>query len=296
MSRKCPYCGKNNSASDQRKAIVLIGSFVRKSDNSQQQRYRCNSCRFTFSDASFHPCYYQKKRQFNSLIYQGLVSGVSQRRLTRVLRLNRKTIVRKMIFLSRHAASFLAVDRKLQEKSKTIEFDDLETFEHSKLKPLSVIAVVESETRRILGLSVARMPAKGLLVKQSLKKYGHRQDERKVKRQRLLEEVKPFVTENPVIKSDENPHYVKDVKRYFPKGKHLRYKGRRGCVVGQGELKSGGFDPLFSLNHTMAMFRANVNRLFRRTWNTTKKADRLEMHLKLYALYHNSVLIYSKSI
>ena len=140
------------------------------------------------------------------------------------------------------------------------------------------------------------MPAKGLLVKQSLKKYGHRQDERKMKRQKLLKEIKSFVIEKAVIKSDENPHYVKDVRGCFPEAKHLRYKGRRGCVVGQGELKSGCFDPLFSLNHTMAMFRANVNRLFRRSWNTTKRADRLEMHLKLYALYHNSVLIYSKSV
>ena len=296
MCRKCPFCNQSNTSSERRKVIVLIGSFVRKSDQSKQQRYRCNSCRMTFSDASLHPCYYQKKRQFNHLIYQGLVSGVSQRRLTRVLRLNRKTIVRKLIFLSRLASNFLVLDRGLQEKSETIEFDDLETFEHSKLKPLSVIAVVESESRRVLGLSVARMPAKGLLVKQSLKKYGHRQDERKKKRQKLLKEIKPFVIAKAVIKSDENPHYVKDVRRYFPEAKHLRYKGRRGCVVGQGELKSGGFDPLFSLNHTLAMFRANVNRLFRRSWNTTKRADRLEMHLKLYALYHNSVLIYSKSV
>jgi hypothetical protein len=38
------------------------------------------------------------------------------------------------------------------------------------------------------------------------------------------------------------------------------------------------------------MLRANVNRLFRRTWCTTKKAQALVHHLAIYADYHNSVL------
>ena len=47
------------------------------------------------------------------------------------------------------------------------------------------------------------------------------------------------------------------------------------------------FDPLFALNHTAAMFRANVNRLIRRTWCTTKKRERLADHLTLYMAHHN---------
>jgi hypothetical protein len=58
-------------------------------------------------------------------------------------------------------------------------------------------------------------------------------------------------------------------------------------LTGQGELKVGGFDPIFSLNHTCAMLRANINRLFRKTWCTTKKMEMLEHHLAIYALYHN---------
>ncbi|MEQ1722809.1 MAG: hypothetical protein ABL930_06505, partial [Pseudobdellovibrio sp.] len=55
----------------------------------------------------------------------------------------------------------------------------------------------------------------------------------------------------------------------------------------QGELKKIGFDPLFSLNHTCAMMRAKVSRLIRRTWNTTKKPERLSEHLALAVLHHN---------
>jgi hypothetical protein len=52
---------------------------------------------------------------------------------------------------------------------------------------------------------------------------------------------------------------------------HQTFKGRRGCVVGQDELKAGCFDPLFILNHTCAMFRAHIELLSRRTWWKNKK-------------------------
>ncbi|HEY8279241.1 MAG TPA: transposase, partial [Bdellovibrionota bacterium] len=74
---------------------------------------------------------------------------------------------------------------------------------------------------------------------------------------------------------------------HFPKALHKTYEGKRGAQGGQGELKKVKFDPLFSLNHTCAMFRANVNRLFRKTWCTTKRIDRLRAHLMIYAHYHN---------
>ena len=45
-------------------------------------------------------------------------------------------------------------------------------------------------------------------------------------------------------------------------------------MTGQGELRDKRFDPMFALNHTCAMLRANINRLFRRTWCTSKRIDR----------------------
>jgi hypothetical protein len=204
---------------------------------------------------------------------------------------NRKTVVRKFIFLGLMADQVLRHDRKNLPIAKEVQFDDLETFEHSKLKPLSVTMMVEKKSRRILGFSVARMPAKGLLVKRSLKKYGRRMDERKRNRERLFSELQDCVDPNAVIESDSNPHYASSVNKSFPFATYKQYLSRRGCVVGQGELKAGGFDPLFSLNHTFAMLRANINRLFRRTWNTTKKPERLALHLAIYALYHNRSLI-----
>lgn len=171
-----------------------------------------------------------------------------------------------------------------------MEFDDVETFEHSICKPLSILLAVDSK-RRILGLRVARMRAKGHLAKIARKKYGVRPDERAEKRAELFTELKEILHPSVILKSDMNPHYGPDVEAHFPEATHVTFKGRRGRVVGQGELKRGGFDPLFTLNHTAAMLRANINRLFRRTWCTTKKPEMLELHLALYAINHNFRLL-----
>ena len=295
MSLKCPYCFKQNPSAESRTFIVHFGSFLRKRDGQSLQRYLCKSCQRTFSSASPHPCYRQKKRDLNPVLFQLFNSGVSQRRLARVLKINRKTVVRKYLFLGLWAERALELHRSLQEPALEVEFDDLETFEHSKLKPLSVTVAVESKTRRMLGFRVAQMPAKGLLVQKALKKYGVRKDHRKRLREELFKELQEHIHPKAVIKSDENPHYPSTVRRYFPKATHKTYPGRRGCVVGQGELKAGGYDPLFSLNHSLAMMRANINRLFRRTWNTTKKKERLSIAVSLYALYHNLELIKNPS-
>lgn len=197
------------------------------------------------------------------------------------------------MFVAEAAVAEFELNRSNSQKtpSKIIQFDDMETFEHTKCKPLSISLSVVEGTRRILGVSVSRMAANGKLAERSRKKYGPRKDERSADRKELFTKISPFVAPDAIIKTDENPYYRRDIKRFFPKSTHLSYLGKRGAITGQGELKKVIFDPIFSLNHTAAMFRANVNRLIRRTWCTTKRADRLYAHLVIYANYHNSELL-----
>jgi len=219
-----------------------------------------------------------------------LCSGVSQRRIAKILGINRITVVRKLLFLSAQAKIQNHQANLERPKAVVIEFDDMETSEHTKCKPLSITLAVEYSSRHILGAEVSIMPAKGLLANISRKKYGPRRDERPLGRKRLFSHIKDFIDPQALIKSDENPHYPSDVKNHFPQASHQRFKGVRGCIVGQGELKKIKFDPLFSLNHTCAKLRADMNRLFRRTWCTTKRPDRLQAHIDLYIQFHNQSL------
>lgn len=236
---------------------------------------------------TLHPCRYQKKRHQNYKVFLELASQVSMRRTSKKLRLSRTTVARKLIFLGKEARAKLSVLNLQSERASIVEFDDMETFEHTKCKPLSITLAVEHKTRRILGFRVSRMPAKGRLARIAFKKYGRRPDERANGRRELFSELQELIHPEGLIKSDQNPHYIQDVKTYFPQATYHQYKGQRGSTTGQGELKKVRFDPLFSLNHTCAMSRANVSRLARKTWCTTKLPERLDDHLAIYALYHN---------
>ena len=290
MSLSCPYCLVKSDGAEKHSNVVRFGTFYRKSDSRTLQRLKCLICKKGFSNATAHPCYRQNKRQVNDMLRKLLCSGVSQRRAAQILNVSRRTVVKKLLFLANMAELILTEMNKNKPQSQVIEFDDLETFEHTKCKPLSVTLAVESKTRHILGFEVSQMPAKGRLVHIARKKYGPRKDKRAQGRKSLFKKISEFVKPDALVKSDENPHYGPDVLLFFPKAKHETHKGRRGCIVGQGELKKIGFDPLFSLNHTCAKLRADINRLFRRTWCTTKKPERLAAHLAMYVVFHNQRL------
>jgi transposase-like protein len=287
MPTNCLHCARKLVSGSY---FVRFGFFYRTGDSRWIQRYRCVGCKFTCSNASFRWWFREKKRAKNLLLKKHLAGTGSLRRAAKYLHLNRKTVARKLLSLGFEAEYLLHTANVNKPPASVIEFDDLETFEHTKCKPLSITLAVESATRRILGIEVSTMPAKGLLVEKA-KKYGPRLDGRRKAREVLFKRLQGLVREDVVIKSDNNPHYPSDVARFFPKAKHITYAGKRGSLGGQGELKKVRFDPLFSLNHTCAMLRANVNRLIRKTWCTTKRADRLRAHLMIYAQYHNEELI-----
>ena len=295
MLRSCPYCSLSNSCRSGCPRVIRFGHFRRKSDGRHVQRLRCLGCKRSFSFATFHSCYRQNKRQFNEPLRKLLSSGVSLRRAAMILKLNRITVVRKLLFLASQAKLKNQATLLKFPKSITIEFDEMESFEHTKCKPLSIPIVVEAKSRRILGFKVVRMPAKGKLASIARKKYGPRVDERPQSRRELFKVVRSHINAAAEIRSDMNPHYPKVIQEFFPNCSHMPTKGRRGCVTGQGELKRGGFDPIFTFNHTAAMLRANINRLFRKTWCTTKKPERLAAHIELYVEFHNHTLIQKKS-
>lgn len=249
------------------------------------------NCFRTFSHATFQECYRQKKRRINQRVFEYLVSGVSQRRISKLLKINKLTVERKFLFLAQRAAKENLKDLSRIGRVSEVQFDDLETFEHTKCKPLSVAMAVQKHTRQIMGFSVSQMPAKGLLAKISRKKYGVRLDHRPFGWNKLFSQISPHISEGGTLQSDQNPHYPGIVKKWCPTVAHERLEGKRGCVTGQGELKKVAHDPLFTLNHTFAMFRANINRLIRKTWCTTKRPDRLTGHIELYVYYHNRKII-----
>lgn len=291
VAMKPPSCLKCELERKACPKVRRYGRYYRTSDSSWVQRFRCSLCGETVSESTFEINRYQKTRRKNRMVNLLLAGGMSQNRIAKVLHLDRKTVVRTMLLEALNSYYDYRVSNFKRGKAKVVQFDDLETFEHTKCKPLSITLAVEEKTRRILGFEVSRMPAKGKLTQKAKELYGPRKDARKRGRDLLFQRITPLFSPKGLLKSDSNPHYPRSVEKHFPCAKHITYKGRRGSLGGQGELKKGKYDPLFSLNHSCAMLRANINRLFRKTWCTTKRPDRLYAHLIIYANYHNSYLI-----
>lgn len=291
MRLKCPNlsCVTELNSKVQSK-INRDGFYFRPSDGRKIQRLKCKACGKRFSYATHSPAYRQNKRRINFKLQELFVSGISQRRAARLLRVSRKTIERKLLFLGAQAKLKHERFTKNYNKVNSFQFDDLQTIEHTKCKPVSVTMAVETQSRKILGFEVSRMPATGHLAAISKKKYGFRKDERRKGIEKLFQKINPLVDKDALIVSDEHPFYAPKVREYFPTCMYKQFKGAKGSVSAQGELKKQYYDPLFSINHTFAMLRANINRLFRRSWCTSKIPDRLKDHIYIYVNYHNEVL------
>ncbi len=218
---------------------------------------------------------------------------MSLRRTAKLVKANVKTIERRVPYLGLKARikHKRLLEKLKKDKVTQLQFDDLITKENSKLKPLSVSIAVDKESRRMLSAQVSQIPAFGHLSVIAKKKYGKRECHHNDGLKRMFDEIANVVDRFAELESDEHHRYPAFVRSYFPDADYTRYKSERGCVAGQGELKKVKFDPLFAINHTCAMLRANINRLIRRTWCTTKDPARLQDHLYIYMNFFNREIL-----
>jgi len=285
MCPDCPNCRASGSH------VVRNGHFFRKSDSRKIQNFVCRNCRRYFSSATFSDCYRQKKRRINEPVRQALTRGMPMRDIAASVGVTRKTIARRLVFLGeqsrRRNKALLSEIFSTIGPPEQVQFDDLITAVHTKCKPVSVGVLVQEKTRLILGHRSAQIPAFGSLAEISREKYGKRADKSRQARHKLFALMAAEYPTISSIRTDRHRHYPVIAKEHFPNATHIRHKGERRALRGLGELKATGRDPLFWINHTLAMLRAKMSRLQRQSWNLSRKIDRLEHHLAIYAEAHN---------
>lgn len=270
--------------------IIKRGFYIRPSDQLKIQRFRCQTCSRDFSTQTKSFDYRLRKRRINQTVFRLLAKGMSQRGCAQVLEVSPMTIARRVTRFGKCTRQHLHREREMMSKVSEVVFDEMESFEHTKLKPLTIPLAVEKRSRKILYLNVGKIAAKGHLASLSRRKYGYRKCERKRLLNDLFNNLKVCTTQQATFFSDQSKHYPTILKSHFKDSSHHTFKGRKSTIVGQGEMKKGGFDPLFCLNQTAAMIRDNLKRMSRRTWCTTKQIGRLQDLLHIYAYYHNQRL------
>ena len=283
MKRSCP---KRTCKSDQ---IIKKGFYFRTGDSRKVQRFQCKVCLTKFSSATGTLEYRQKKRRINHNILQLFCMKNTQTSIARYLNVNVKTVARRFDYWAIKAKDKNVKMRKAYTKNliKNIQFDDLITKEKTKLKPLSVTVVVDTDSRMILQANVSQIPAFGHLAHKSRLKYGNRTSNHMEGLRKTFKNLRGVVHPEAFIKSDEHKSYEVIVKGYFPRASYQQFKSIRGCIAGQGELKKIKHDPIFAINHTMAMLRDGISTLVRKTWAVTQDPKRLQGHLEIYIYYFN---------
>jgi len=268
---------------------VKDGRFYRHDDSRTIQRYKCKICLTRYSHSTHTLEFAQKKRRLNKVIKFNLASGMSMRACAYNLNLARKTIERKFVYLAEKArlnqAELLLLWRK--NPINEIQFDDLVSSIHTKLKPITVSVVVDPSTFKILGAQVAEIPAFGKIAELSRKKYGRRQNHHPQVLSKLLFDLKECIAPTATFKTDEHKRYPELIGKHFPNAKHITHKGIPASIVGMGELKTRRYDPLFAINHTLACFRGGMNRFIRRTWCTSKSQKHTQAHIDIFIDYYN---------
>ena len=285
---RCPYLTCYRHARPDDRCFVLHGWYHPRCRRLPVPRFRCTSCRRTFSKRAFFADFRDKRPNCNVLLFQLLTSGVGLRQTGRCVGLSPEGVQKKFVKLAANCALLHEnLSRSLPERLRFI-LDEEETYERASIRPLTVPIVVEESTWFIISTSVGsirRLAKKGSTRRQKQdfdeQKHGRRRDESRVCVRRALRAVRRRTRGSVGLVTDQKASYATVANSVF--GDDVRHE------TVSGEDPRTTWNPLFPINTTIAMTRDNCGRLRRRSWLVTKKSARLEAQLALFTVYRNYV-------
>lgn len=264
---KCPNCLSKN--------IIKKGFLKNKKNSHPLRRYLCKSCNRTFTQNTSKDTYLQKRPDLNKRIMVLYCEGNTLKGAARILGITYKTVVRKFKFMA-----FKAREMHLKNIDNGniittyVQFDEMETFEIKKIRPLGIELAIRPKTCEILSIKVCRIPLTSHSVSPRVKTEYKKISNRETSMTDMLIEVSKCLDEDEsTLACDGAKINISVVKKV--------------CDNSEIKIHPGDYDKLWKLNHVCAKLRHHVSRLTRRTWATTKKMERLQMHLDLFIAYQN---------
>jgi len=292
--RRCPRADCPSVASDHHR-WCFKGRYRRACDGRIVQRFLCLECHRTFSTQTFRLDYRHKKPHLNLALFGPFISKVTHRQAARVLGCSRTTIARRLLLLGEHCRRFhrWRLARRCSEIKLvgTFQLDELETFEHSRrLAPVTVPVLIERKSYFVLDLECAPLPCRGRLSEEDREKKAERELQFGKRRSGSRDAVrKCFETlaslhleRGPVlVQTDRKVTYASILSQVFKS----RVLHQRHSSKAERNYKN----PLFPINHTLAMMRDGISRLVRRSWAASKLREQLERHAWIWIVWRNYV-------
>lgn len=263
------------------------GTYSVKCRKAPIPRFCCRICRRGFSFQTFRVDYRDHRPHDNAQLFLLLTSGVGMRQAGRLLRMNSGTLQRKFRKLGR---ALRRLNRNLLPslpEHRTLLLDEMETFEHSAICPVTVPVVIDGQSKLVLATGAApirRVAAKGSRRRRWLErheaKHGKRRDRSRLCVHLTLRRCKDLLGDRrATLLTDEKALYGALQKRLF--GAQVTHE------TVSGKAPRTTWNPLFPINHTEAMLRDNCGRLRRRSWLVSKHARYLRRQLDLFTAYRN---------
>ena len=284
---RCPNRACPMHRAPQPRFFQCCGSYRARCRADAVPRFRCKHCRRGFSRQTFRQDYRDRRPECNGLLFRLLVSGVGLRQAGRWLRLGVHAVQHKFRKLA-HAMRRL--DRNLLQElppGRRYLLDELETFEHSSILPLSVPVLIEHDSLAVVAAGVApirRVARIGSRRQRWLSRHeqshGRRKDRSVRSLRRILGRLRRRLRGHRAV-------LVSDRKQVYASLCRGLLRGQVEHERVSGELPRTTYNPLFRINLTDAMLRDNNGRLRRRSWLVSKTAACLRRQLALFTAYRN---------
>ena len=261
--QKCPHCQSEN----------LRKRGLHKTKRGSTQKYQCKDCSKIFTKRTGTINYRKRKQHLRDQITNRYCEKQSLRGLARTMNASYPTIVK---YFRENAELAREANKKRLGKglvTSYVQFDQLETYEHSKKKPVGIQISIRPKTNEIISAKVGYIPVRALSIsKEYSKNWNVKARKSKHTLAMILETKKALNKNGATITCDKERSQVNLLKDFC----HEDF-----ITLAPSSAENKKIDRIFR------RIRNDVSRLNRRTICTTKDITQLQNHLDLYTEYHN---------
>ena len=288
----CPHRGCSAHHPSSPDFYARHGSYRAKCRSRPIPRFRCKSCRRTFSRQTFRFDYHDHRPDLNAPLLRLLACGTGLRESGRQLGLSFRCTELKARKIGRHLRQFNLAQRGPLPQGSRLVFDELETYEGRRnTRPLTVPILVEGESLFLIwaesetirpsgGMSEARKKA----IEADERRFGPRKDRSARAIHRTLRRGADLLPDPRTIRidTDEKTVYPGHLERVF--GAERIDHHRTNSLVPRET-----WNPLFPVNSEEARARDMLGRLRRESWLVSKARRWLDIGPHVHIAYRNYV-------
>jgi hypothetical protein len=280
----CSDHGKPNNGNIIHKGYASVKTSKTNKVKKRNPRYICKTCKKYFRNSVVQGIGKQKRPDINKEIFSRYTSRESLNNIAKEMGITKTTIIRKIDHL---AVMCFRYHTKVIEmgliKTDHVQFDEMETYEHTKLAPLTMPMAVDVASGRIIDIRFGTIKAHGPKISDLAKihpnpKYSKRINMSQLSSEIVLRTVRQCLYGDLEVRiyTDKKTSYSRNIKEVF-KGcnfKHRKVKARYIKIV-----KEISHPRMALFNSRATWLRNNCSRLSRDTWATTKDPIKLQRHM-----------------